>query len=154
LILYFLISFPSCPYPYLIIQMSLLSLKHSFLEAPSKIIEFYYDQVMPRLNKRNKVITISAAVVLICYKITDMLKPPKHLRHIPYQNYFGHFISILRRDSALERAQKFSFNLINSQDSNGLFLVRNLYFGTQYSYFPFFLLEKWRIWLETLSGQS
>jgi hypothetical protein len=72
------------------------------------------------------VIAISAAVVLICYKITDMLKPPKHLRHIPYQNYFGHFVSILKRDSALERAQKFSFNLINSQDSNGLFLVSNL----------------------------
>jgi hypothetical protein len=137
--------------------MSLILLQRSFLEAPSKITEFYYDQVMPRLNKRSKVIAISAAVVLICYKITDMLKPPKHLRHIPYQNYFGHFVSILKRDSALERAQKFSFHLINSQDSNGLFLVRQFIsiWVPQYSYFPFFFfIEKWRIWLETLSNQS
>lgn len=104
--------------------MSLL--ENSFLKLPlQNAIQLYSDEVVPRLTKRNKVIAISVAVALsFIYFIRDRVtKPPRKLRHIPYLSYFGVLKSMYSKESVRDRSARVHIPEINSENSNGLFLV-------------------------------
>lgn len=104
--------------------MSLL--ENSFLKLPlQNATQLYNDEVVPRLTKKNKVIAISAAVALsIIYFIRDRVtKPPRKLRHIPYLSYFGVLKSMYSKESVRDRSARVHIPEINSENSNGLFLV-------------------------------
>jgi hypothetical protein len=100
--------------------------QHPFLEAPLKnLSELYYNQVVPRLTTKNKVIAITTAIFLVVsYKISNKIMPPRSLRHIPHQAYFSYFISLISREPVLKRQQRFGLPVINSKENNGLYLVR------------------------------
>jgi hypothetical protein len=105
--------------------MDLDILRRPFLQVPLKnIAEIYNDQILPRMTKKNKVVAISTAIILmITYKLNKLLRPPRHLAHIPYQSYFSLISSLLTKKTFLERSQHFGLPLINSKESNGLYLV-------------------------------
>ncbi|KAG2213089.1 hypothetical protein INT47_011238 [Mucor saturninus] len=87
--------------------MSLL--QNSFLEVPLKnALVLYTNEVVPRLTKKNKIISISVSVALsLIYLISEkVLKPPKNLRHIPYISYFDSIKSVLRKESASDRSDR------------------------------------------------
>jgi hypothetical protein len=103
--------------------MSLL--QHPLLEKPlNNLNEFYLQEIVPRLTKKNKVIAITAAIVfLFSYKVNQVLRPPRRLRHLPHQGYFDFLASLFKRESPLERAQRYSLPLLSSEENNGLYLV-------------------------------
>lgn len=105
------------------------SLQKSFMEVPLKnLTEIYNNEVIPRLTKKNKVIAISAAIVLmVTYKLNDLLRPPRKLRHIPHQGYFSFLMSLFRKETVLERSQRYALPQIDSAESNGLYLVITIY---------------------------
>jgi hypothetical protein len=101
------------------------TLQNSFMKIPyANLANIYSNEIAPRLTRRNKVIAISAAILLIIsYKITNIIRPPRKLLHIPYQGYFSFFLNLLRNEPVIQRAQRFSLPLLNSKDSNGLYSV-------------------------------
>ncbi|KAI7893584.1 cytochrome P450 [Mucor mucedo] len=102
--------------------MSLL--QNSFLEVPLKnALALYNKEVIPRLTKKNKIISISVAVALsLIYLIREkVLKPPKHLRHIPYISYLDSVKAILTRESAWDRSYRVFLPEID-QKNHSIFL--------------------------------
>jgi hypothetical protein len=96
------------------------------LESPlvKNITEIYSNEIVPRLTKRNKVIAISAAIFLmVSYKISNVIHPPRKLRHIPHMGYFDFLSTFLKKEHMLQRSQIFALPLVNSEGSNGLYLV-------------------------------
>lgn len=89
------------------------------------IIKFYNNQNVPQLVKNNKMIAISTAVTLsIIYLFREkVMKPPKHLRHIPYIGYFSVFKSLISGESFWDRTYKVVIPQIEAKESNGLYLV-------------------------------
>lgn len=103
--------------------MSLL--QNTFLKVPlENALTLYSNEIVPRLTKKNKVISISVAVVLsLVYLIRDrVLKPPRNLRHIPYVSYFGVIKSTLFHESIWSRAYKVHLPEIDKKN-HGIFLV-------------------------------
>jgi hypothetical protein len=100
-------------------------LQHSFLQVPLKnLAEIYQNDVAPQLTKRNKVIAIGTAILLmISYKVSAIIRPPRNLRHIPHQSYFSFISSLLSKETILERSQRYGLPHINSDESNGIYLV-------------------------------
>lgn len=99
----------------------------TFLQIPlQNALKLYNEEIVPRLSKKNKVIAISAAVALsLIYFIQDrILKPPRHLRHLPYLSYFGTLKSMWKGESIWDRQHRLHLPLIESENNNGLFLVR------------------------------
>ncbi|KAI9345054.1 cytochrome P450 [Pilaira anomala] len=97
----------------------------TFLQIPlQNSLKFYNEEIVPRLTKKNKVIAISAAVALsLIYFIQDrILKPPRHLRHLPYLSYFGTLKSLWKGESIWDRQHRLHLPLIESENNNGLFL--------------------------------
>jgi hypothetical protein len=103
--------------------MSLI--QNTFLQVPfQQLTEVYYEQVVPRLTKKNKVIAITAAIfLLVSSKLNALLRPPRKLRHIPYQGFFSYFVSLITDDSILERSQRYALPTVNSEENNGMYLV-------------------------------
>ncbi|KAI8879154.1 cytochrome P450 [Backusella circina FSU 941] len=112
------------------------TLQLSFLEVPlKKLIELYKNDVVPQLTKKNKVIAIGTAILLVVsYKINTIIRPPRNLRHIPHQSYFSFISSILSKETILERSQRYGLPHINSEESNGIYLSQ-------------LFIEDWTIWL-------
>ncbi|KAI7905066.1 cytochrome P450 [Cokeromyces recurvatus] len=77
------------------------------------------------IPKKNRFFTIKAAVIyfVILYMIRNrILKPPKSLRHIPYQGYFDLFKLIIGKESYWDYTHRLVLPLINSKQSNGIYL--------------------------------
>jgi hypothetical protein len=92
----------------------------------TQALELYNQHVVPRLTKKNKVIAISTAVALSVYVLVDRLfKPPKKLRHIPYQGYYSFLKGIFHKDTYDTKAKKFYLPTISS--TNGIYMVRNIH---------------------------
>lgn len=70
-------------------------LENSLVKVPlQKIVQLYSHEIAPRIPKNNKIVSISAAIILsLVYLIIDKAKPPRKLRHFPYISHF----SILNR---------------------------------------------------------
>jgi hypothetical protein len=102
-------------------------LQNSFLEAPfKKLTDIYANEIVPKLTKKNKLIGISAAILMIvAYQINSIIRPPRNLRHIPRQGYFNFLSSLLGNEPILKRAQRYALPLVNSNKNNGLYLVTN-----------------------------
>ncbi|KAI8878901.1 cytochrome P450 [Backusella circina FSU 941] len=100
------------------------SITSSFFEDSLKnFIDIYYKEIVPRLTKKNKVVAISAAVLLtVLYKVNQIIRPPRNLRHIPYQGYFDFMSSIFKKESPLVKAERFSLPLLDSAKGNGIYL--------------------------------
>ncbi|KAI9345052.1 cytochrome P450, partial [Pilaira anomala] len=103
----------------------MLLTNYNFLQAPLQdVIQLYNKEIIPKLTKKNKVIAISAAVVLsLAYFIQDrVLKPPRKLRHIPYISFIGKLKSIWMGESRWDHGYKAHFPLIAKGKGKGLFL--------------------------------
>jgi hypothetical protein len=99
---------------------------NTFLQEPiQKAFEIYQKNIVSRLTKKNKTIAISTAVAIsLIYFIRDRyFKPPKNIRHIPYQGYFDVYKSLLTKESYTDRAHRISIPTVDSKTSNGLFVV-------------------------------
>lgn len=85
----------------------------------------YKNQVIPRLTKKNKFISIAVAVALsVAYLIGEMiLKPPRNLRHIPYVGYFSIIKSMIINESKWNRAYRVHLAEIDKPNHKGLLLV-------------------------------
>ncbi|KAI8881514.1 cytochrome P450 [Backusella circina FSU 941] len=99
------------------------TLQSSYLEVSFKnLTNIYNSEIVLRLTKRNKIVAISAAIILIIsYKINNIIRPPRKLLHIPHQGFFNFFLNLLRNEPTIQRAQRYSLPLINSKNSNGLY---------------------------------
>ncbi|KAI7873099.1 cytochrome P450 [Mucor mucedo] len=84
----------------------------------------YKNQVIPRLTKKNKFISIAVAVALsVAYLIGEMiLKPPRNLRHIPYVGYFSIIKSMITNESKWNRAYRVHLAEIDKPNHKGLLL--------------------------------
>lgn len=104
--------------------MSLIS-QYPYLEKRlNHILDIYNQYIVPRLTKKNKAIAISTAVALSLYIIVDKyIKPPRKLRHIPYQSYYEFLKTILYKETYDTRAKNFYLPTINSPSNNGIYMV-------------------------------
>ncbi|KAL9541602.1 hypothetical protein MBANPS3_009026 [Mucor bainieri] len=95
-----------------------------FLSPLQRAIKIYGQQVVPRLTPKNKTIGIAAAVAMtLIYLIRDkLLKPPRNLRHIPYQGYYDFIKSIYKNETYWDRAHRWTLPFIDSASSNGLYV--------------------------------
>lgn len=102
-----------------------MNIRHPFLEAPlNQAMNFYNQYVVPRLTKKNKVIAISTAIVLSVYFIVDkVLRPPKNLRHIPYESYWSFFKSLFSGESFIEKTERVRLPILNAPENNGIYMV-------------------------------
>lgn len=101
-------------------------LEKEYLKLPlHRAIQLYNQHIVPRLTKKNQAIAISTAITLsLVYYIQDrLLKPPRHLRHIPYAGLFSTLKSFWNRECFWDRAHKLHLPLIEAENSKGLFLV-------------------------------
>jgi hypothetical protein len=100
-------------------------IQNTFLQVPlQQLTEVYYEQVVPRLTKKNKVIVITAAIfLLVSSKLNALLRPPRKLRHIPHQGFFSYLVSLTADDSILKQSQRYALPTVNSKENNGLYLV-------------------------------
>lgn len=106
--------------------MSNIITNNAYLQAPlQRVIEIYQQQIVPRLTTKNKTIGITAAVAMtLIYLIRDkILKPPRNLRHIPYQGYYDFIKSIYKKETYWDRAHRWTLPFIDSESSNGLYVV-------------------------------
>ena len=106
--------------------MSLLIESNILLQGPlQKAIKLYHKDIVPLLTKKNKTIAISTAVAIyLIYFIRDRyFKPPKNIRHIPYQDYFDFVKSLIIKESHWDRAYKVLLPVIDSETNPGLFVV-------------------------------
>ncbi|KAI9469994.1 MAG: cytochrome P450 [Benjaminiella poitrasii] len=74
---------------------------------------------------KHKLVSISGAVLIfsLFYIIKhDVLRPPRKLRHIPYQSYYEVFKSIKNKESHWDRSYRLSLPLINSPKSNNVYM--------------------------------
>ncbi|KAI7899442.1 cytochrome P450 [Cokeromyces recurvatus] len=72
---------------------------------------------------RNKFFSTTAFILSIIYVINErILKPPKRLRHIPYQGYFELFKSIKNKESYWDRSYRLTLPYINSPKNNNVYL--------------------------------
>lgn len=101
-------------------------LENSFLKVPLQtIVQLYSNEIAPRIPKNNKLVSISAAVILsLVYLIIDKAKPPRKLRHLPYISLFCILKSTYYKESVRDRCHRVHIPIIESENSNGLFLVR------------------------------
>ncbi|KAI9257800.1 cytochrome P450 [Helicostylum pulchrum] len=99
-------------------------LENSFLKAPLQtIVQLYSNEIAPRIPKNNKLVSISAAVILsLVYLIIDKAKPPRKLRHLPYISLFCILKSTYYKESVRDRCHRVHIPIIESENSNGLFL--------------------------------
>lgn len=82
---------------------------------------------MLRITKRHKWISISAAIALSVSLIIreTFLKPPKKIRHIPYQSYFDSLWASLREETYYKVSSRIMLPFINSNNGyNGVFSVK------------------------------
>jgi hypothetical protein len=101
-------------------------------------VEFYNKYVVPKLTTKNKVIAISTAVALSTYLLVDRLfRPPKNLRHIPYQSYFSFVQSAINKENYCMKAERFALPFINSpaNNNNSIYMVNNSVLIHVYIYF-------------------
>ncbi|GAA5801590.1 hypothetical protein HPULCUR_007038 [Helicostylum pulchrum] len=99
-------------------------LKNTFLQLPlNNAVDIYSSKAVPHLIKKNKMATISVAVVIsLFYIIRDQVfKPPQNLRHIPYFGYFSILKSILKNESLLDRGKNVNMEFVKSIP-DGLYL--------------------------------
>lgn len=84
-----------------------------------------YNQYVPKLTHRNKVIAISTAVVL--YAIMQfrekVLKPPRNLRHVPHVSTLVILKSLLMGESYWDRSYRKLIPLVDAPENNGIYLV-------------------------------
>jgi hypothetical protein len=76
------------------------------------------------INK--KVLSITAAssfILFLVYGIDKLVRPPKNLRHIPYQNFFQFCTALLKNESIMERSRYYSQKYLDIKDSTGLYVV-------------------------------
>ncbi|KAG2204329.1 hypothetical protein INT47_009371 [Mucor saturninus] len=102
--------------------MSLL--QHEFLKVPlENALVIFNKHIVPRLTKKNKSIAISAAVAMsVVYFITELLKPPKKLRHIPYVSHLGAVWSSLVYEPVWDRAYRVHLPELTKKGHPGLFM--------------------------------
>ncbi|KAI8647570.1 cytochrome P450, partial [Parasitella parasitica] len=95
-----------------------------FLQVPLQSTVEMYQQIVPHLTKKHKAVAISTAVALsLIYVIQDRyFKPPKNIRHIPYQGYLDVIRSSITKESYPDRANRILLPIINSQSNNGLYV--------------------------------
>ncbi|OBZ91245.1 hypothetical protein A0J61_00715 [Choanephora cucurbitarum] len=88
------------------------------------LIELYHKHVADHLTKKNKKIGITAAVVatLVYYIHDRIFKPPKELRHIPYQTYYSFVGSILRQESLWESYRRKILPVMDDKDNDGIYV--------------------------------
>ena len=104
--------------------MSLLQKK--IMETPLKnVFDLYNKEVVPRLTKKNKVIGISAAVIIsLVYLIREkVVKPPKKLRHIPYISFFNQVSALFKGESLWSRTYRMYLPKTYSPENKGLYMV-------------------------------
>lgn len=89
----------------------------------------YMDQILGFYNKylasepKNKAIAISTAVLLSTYLVVNKLFfPPKELRHIPYETYYGIIQHFLKGGNFTENFDDFALPLINNF-KKGIYMV-------------------------------
>ncbi|KAL9545818.1 hypothetical protein MBANPS3_006962 [Mucor bainieri] len=105
--------------------MSDIIKNNAFLQVPlQRAIQIYEQQVVPRLTSKNKTIGIAAAVAMtLIYLIRDKIfKPPRNIRHIPYQGYYDFIKSIYTKETYWDRAHRWTLPRIDSESSNGLYV--------------------------------
>lgn len=102
-------------------QMSSSLLRTTF----DQFYDVYNQYIVPRLTKRNKSIAISTAIAVSLYFYLESFKPPKKLRHIPYQHYFSSLKAALRGETFIQQTEEFRLPLINSPGNNGIYMVTN-----------------------------
>lgn len=107
--------------------MSLL--QNEFLKVPfENALHLINKELIPRLTKKNKSIAISVAVAMsVVYFLTELVKPPKKLRHIPYINHLGAVWSSLVYESVWDRAYRVHLPELTKKEHPGLFMVRSMY---------------------------
>lgn len=121
----FFFFFFSSPLLLLILKNMPLT-ENSFLKVPwETAITLYNNEIVPRVTKKNKRLTISAAIAMaLVYFIRDkVFKPPRNIRHISYLSYLGSSISALLSQSIWDRAYAAHIPEIDRVDGNGLFVV-------------------------------
>ncbi|KAI8883547.1 cytochrome P450 [Backusella circina FSU 941] len=99
-------------------------LPSSFLEVPLKQLnEAYYEQIVPKLTKKNKAVAVVAVAFLVVFsKLNTLLRPPRKLRHIPYQGFFSYLVSLAKDKSILQRSQRYGLPKVDSEENNGIYL--------------------------------
>jgi hypothetical protein len=107
-----------------------MSLTRSFFEGSlNNVIDIYNKEIVPRLTKKNKALAISAAVLLtVMYQVNRLIRPPRNLRHIPYQGYFSHLSAMFKKEPPLTQSQRFSLPYLDSKKGNGIYLVLVIFF--------------------------
>lgn len=105
-------------------KMSDIAGKKLLDDSVQKVVAFFNNEVSPRLNKKNKVISVSVAVALtLVYIIRDrVFKPPRNIRHIPYFGYFSVIKSLYKGDSLFDRGYKVIIPMLNKSNL-GLYAV-------------------------------
>lgn len=92
----------------------------------NSVLDFYQKVILPKATRRNKALSLSLVIslYLVYYVREHILKPPKHLRHIPYIGYFDLIKSVLNKKSFADMEYQFTLPSINAEGSTqSVFLV-------------------------------
>ncbi|KAI8875653.1 cytochrome P-450 cyp509A1, partial [Backusella circina FSU 941] len=65
---------------------------------------------------------VSFLLTLVIYKANKILRPPKHLRHIPHLSFIGVLFSLITKKGYKHFAKEKTIPMINSPESKGLYL--------------------------------
>jgi hypothetical protein len=100
-------------------------LQKSFLEIPLEhALKVYNEEVLTRVSKKNQLITIGAAVALtLIYKVSEWMKPPKQLRHIPYFGYIDLLTAFVKERRYTDIATVRSLPLLRDPTNKGIYVV-------------------------------
>ncbi|KAI8359149.1 cytochrome P450 [Blakeslea trispora] len=88
------------------------------------LIDLYHTHIATRLTKKSKNIGVGTAVIitLLYYIHNRILKPPKELRHIPYQTYYSFFGSVLRKESLRDLYRRDILPAFDHEKNDGIYL--------------------------------
>jgi hypothetical protein len=91
--------------------------------------QYLYSQLLQPLarlsKKHNRAVAISAAVAMTTYIFVDnYFRPPRRLRHFPYQGLLGFWASFIRGESYWDKALSFFLPTINAPDNEGVYMVK------------------------------
>ncbi|KAI8877202.1 cytochrome P450 [Backusella circina FSU 941] len=99
-------------------------LQNSFLEIPlENALKVYNEEILTRVSRKNQFIAIGAAVALtLVYKVRELMRPPKHLRHIPYFGYIDLLSAYVKEKRYIDIAYLRSLPLLRRPENKGIYV--------------------------------
>ncbi|KAI8877924.1 cytochrome P450 [Backusella circina FSU 941] len=94
-------------------------IKNYFLNTP------FLKQLQLISTNKKKVISVTAAssfILFLIYSVNKLVRPPKNLRHIPYQSFFQFCVALLKNESIMERSRYYSQKYLDKKGSTGLYM--------------------------------